>query len=67
MDCIFLLQDMKMTPETLMEHKIFHTEPYHRGQKARQFFEAVKTGKYQDVKEMISEDKFIIYEFDTSE
>ena len=51
----------------LMEHKIFHTEPYHRGAKARQFFEAVKTGKLKDVEDIILDDKFIIYEYDTSD
>ena len=61
---IFMLKDMGLCPDDLVENNIFREEPFSRGNVAREFFRVAKEGKIEEVRRFLLEVPYIIYEHD---
>ena len=61
---IFLLKDMGIYPDEIVEHNIFRNEPFSRGKVAIDFFRAVKENDINLTKQFLREVPYIIYEHD---
>ena len=64
LSAIFLLKDMGIYPDEIVEHNIFRTEAFSRGKVAIDFFRAVKEGDIALTKHFLKTVPYIIYEHD---